>query len=132
MIAVRVMCEKSSGVMAPAEFACAYVDLDVDPNRSLDLQIARQLGPLGWSFNGPYQQFCPRHNPALAGLDLVLTGEYIEPLPGLRLRLAEHAISRGGAEVRAELLLDRDRYDVEEPSPGDWRAKPAGASWESR
>lgn len=132
MIAVRVMCEKSSGILAPAKFACPYVDLEVDPNRALDLQIAHQLAPLGWSLNGPDQQFCPRHNPAFAGLPLVLTEEYIEPLPGVRLRLAEHAISRGGAEVQVELLLDRDRYDIEQPSPGVWRAKPAGTSWEDR
>ena len=132
MISVRITCEKDSGTMAPAAFACPYVDLEVDPNRTLDFQIARQLGPLGWSFNGPDQQFCPRHNPAFVGLPLVLTGDYIEPLPGVRLRLMKRAIGGDGAEVHAELLLDRDRYDIEQPSPGVWRAKPAGTSWEDR
>lgn len=131
MIAVRVACNKSNaGGVLPLDPPCPYVDLDVDPNRALDLQITRQLGPLGWSFNGPDQQFCPRHNPALMGIPLVLSREYIEPLPGLRLRLEHGAISRGGAEVRIEMLLDKDRYDVEGLQPGgSWCAKPAGTRW---
>lgn len=126
MIAVRISCEQSSSMTGDV---CPYVDLEVDPNYALNLQIGEQLTPLGWSFNGPTQQFCPRHNPALQGLRIELSADYIEPLPGLRLRLASQAISAGGARVKAELLLDRERYDVDEPSPGIWRAKPVGTDW---
>jgi len=127
VILVRLGCDKSSPMNGSA-FACQPLDVEIDPRRALETQITERRVAEGWTIHGD-KHYCPRHNPANVGLPLVLTGDYIEPLPGVRLRLVPRAISGGGAEVRAELLLDKDRYDVEEPSPGVWRAKPVGTRW---
>jgi hypothetical protein len=127
VIVVRITCEESRALSG--EPLCPHADLDIDPSGLVVFQIANKLKPLGWSFNGPTQHFCPRHNPALKGLSLELTGDYIEPLPGVRLRLSAQAVSAGGARVRAELLLDLKRYDVEGGPTGPWRAKPIGTDW---
>lgn len=125
MINVRITCEKDtpfSGVQP-----CPYADIQVDAGRSLDTQIYDQLKPLGWAFNGE-QQFCPHHNPDLTGKHIVLGRDYIEPVPGVRLRLRDHAIEGGGQRVHAEVLLDRNRYDVD-GTESVWRAKHVSEDW---
>ena len=130
MIAVRITCEKDPSRTVAGGNPCPYADIEVDPGRSLDLQIYDQLKPLGWSFNGE-QQFCPHHNPDLIGQRLDLSRDYIEPVPGVHLRLHDIAIAIGSGDrrVRAEILLDRARYDVEELGRGAWRAKHVSEDW---
>lgn len=110
MILVRITCEKDTSRGAvPSGPPCPYADINIDTGRALDLQIYHQLKPHGWGFNGE-QQFCPRHNPELTGLPIRLSGDYIEPLPGVRIRI--DPADADGREVRAELLLDPKRYRV--------------------
>lgn len=125
-VIVRITCEKdTSRLTTPDGPPCPYADLDIDIGYALDLQIYDQLKPQGWSFNGE-QQFCPRHNPDLTGLPIALGQEYIEPVPGVRIRLGRYE----GERVRAELLLDKNHYDVDNPGSGTvWRAKHVSEEW---
>lgn len=129
MISVRITCNGDASRTIGGGIPCPYADLEVDPGRSLDFQIYDQLKPLGWSFNGPDQQFCPHHNPDLAGQHIVISRDYIEPVPGVRLRLRDQAVEGGGSRVHVEILLDKARYDVEMLSRGAWRAKHISDEW---
>lgn len=119
---IRIACDDSPSSLH--DMRCAPLDIK-DPEQISEQTVTAALAAAGWSTdaNGYH---CPTHNPALRGFPIRLEGgTLIEPIPGLRLRLAPEEVRN---VVRAEILLDRERFDVE----GDkniWRAKPVGTDW---
>lgn len=118
-IITRIACDKSH---FGSQSACPFLDITDATPEGLPAAIATALTEARWITNGDAYH-CPRHNPAHAGVPIVLGEDYIEPVLGIRLRIQE------GERVRAELLLDKDRYDIDHNGSGAWRAKHVSEDW---
>lgn len=120
---IWITCEDSS-LSTPYDVRCAPLEIANPQQVSADA-ITAALTAAGWSTDADGHH-CPTHNPALRGFPIRLEGgTIIEPIPGLRLRLAPEEVRN---VVRAEILLDRERFDVEGDTHS-WRAKPVGGEW---
>jgi hypothetical protein len=113
MFITRVTCDASRpGTDIPP---CAYLDVLADKPEDIPTAFTATLTEAGWSTSDD-GYYCRRHNPTLTGLPIVLGDDYIEPVPGLRIRLTEPEM-----RIRAELLLDPTRYRVTRDG-GLWEA----------
>lgn len=122
-IIARIACDKGATPSRPDAPMCPYIDVPTETVQGLGGDIIDALTAAGWSA-GPDGYHCPRHNPAVTGLPIVLSEDYIEPVPGIRIRL------NTAARADAELLLDKARYDVDNPGAGAvWRAKHVSEEW---
>jgi hypothetical protein len=120
MFITRVACDANRpGMDMPP---CAYLDVLADRPEDIPAAFTKTLAEAGWSTSDDGYH-CPRHNPEFTGVPLHLSADYIEPLPGIRIRLT----SQGRAQ--AELLLDKTRYDTDQAADGIWRAKHVSEDW---
>jgi len=100
---IQIACEESNPYR---DIHCGYIDIEVPPDLIVDIPAAFKQADWTHDENGYH---CPRHNPALTGLPIVLTDDYIEPVPGVRIRVTG---AYGGERIKAEILLDPTRYRV--------------------
>lgn len=124
MFITRVTCDASRpGMDIPP---CPYLDVVADGPEGLPAAFHATLAEAAWIEDAGLH-YCPRHNPDLAGMPVVLSDKYIEPLPGVRIRATG---AYGGERIKAEILFDKARYDVDNPGAGAiWRAKHVSEDW---
>src|SRR6202035_6182805 len=117
MFITRVTCDASRpGMDIPP---CPHLDAVADGPEALPAALHAALAEAG-CIEDAGLHYCARHNPDLAGMPVVISDEYTEPLPGVRIRATG---AYGGERIKAEILFDKTRYDLEQPEPGTWRAK---------
>lgn len=110
-IITRIACD---GSRFGSMIACPFLDITASSPEYIPDEITVALAAARWSVHGD-AYYCPRHNPDTTGLRIVLGHDYIEPVPGIRIRLSDDV------RIEAELLLDPKRYRVTRDG-GLWEA----------
>jgi len=122
MFVTRITCDSSRPGMDV--LPCPHLDVLADKPEDIPAAFTRTLAEAGWTTSDDGYH-CPRHNPDLSGLRIILGQDYIELIPGVRLRLLDDQIA-----VKAEILLDKSRYDIDDHGASTmWRAKHASEDW---